>query len=447
MRVAAACGIVVGLIYAWSPLLVLSMLGYALLARAAMTIPDPAERRWVVALLAAALAARLAVIAALVVSTDHATTPFGWLFGDEEYFVRRAIWLHNLALGVPISLADIRYAYDESISARFVWLLATVKLLVGPAPYGLRMLSVLVYLAGAFVLYRAVRPVFGRPASLAGFALLLFLPSLFAWSIAILKEPVFAAVSAALAGLAIAARRWSWTARCAAAGLMATAVVAAEAVREGGAVVAGVGAAAGLILAALAARRRVVLASVATAALVMPLVFADGRTRDELTEAASLAARRHWDQVHARGHSYTLLEPAFYRDEPSAARMTAGDLIRFTLGGFAAYVTVPTPWEMQSPAELAHLPEQVLWYGLVLLWPIGVVEAFRRDSYVPAILMGHVLVSVTIVALTGGNVGTLVRHRALALPFIVWFSALGWVVVVGWLAGARNGSVGREAEA
>jgi len=38
------------------------------------------------------------------------------------------------------------------------------------------------------------------------------------------------------------------------------------------------------------------------------------------------------------------------------------------------------------------------------------------------------------VALTSGNVGTLIRHRGLALPYFVWLSALGGCEVVQRLA-------------
>lgn len=447
---AVMVGVAIGAAYTLSPLFVLAMIGFALLLRWAHRTAEGSERRWLIALLVLAIAARLVVIAALFLRTDHAATPFGWLFGDEEYFIRRGIWLANLVLGIPISLADVKYAFDDSIHTSFVWMLAAVNILVGPAQYGVRMISALIYLAGTFTLYRIVRPSFGRAASLAGLVLLLFLPSLFAWSISVLKEPVFFAVMTAIVAVTMAAgrRRSLGMALTAAVAIVAVAYVA-ETIREGGAVVAGVGTALGLVAAAGYARPRVLAAAAIVAIIFAPVALTNGRIQDRLTAAAAAAARRHWDHVNAPGHSYTIFEPAFYRDEPSPGDLTTSAGLRLAGGGLAAYLTVPTPWQLQSRAELLYLPEQVIWYAMVLLLPIGVVAGFRRDALLTSILLGHLLVSVALVAWTSGNVGTLVRHRALAMPYVVWFSGLGLCVVLAWLAGARPAARAfmREAEA
>ena len=447
---AVLAGIVIGITYTLSPLFVLAMLGFALLLRWARQTADGTERRWLIALLVVAVSTRLVAIATLFLITDHETTPFGRLFGDEEYFIRRGIWLANLAVGIPISLADVKYAYDELIHTSFVWMLASLNVLVGPAQYGVRAISALIYLTGTFTLYRIVRPSFGRAASLAGLALLLFLPSLFVWSISVLKEPVFFGVLTVIVALTMAAgRRRSWAIGLGAAAVTAAAAYAAETIRSGGAVVAVAGTAIGVAIAAGFARPRVLAAAAIVAIIFAPVALTNGRIQDRLTAAASAAARRHWDHVNAPGHSYTIFDPAFYRDEPSPRDLTASATLRLVVGGVGTYLTVPAPWQLQSRAELLYLPEQVIWYVMVLLLPIGVVAGFRRDSLLTSVLLGHLLVSVALVALTSGNIGTLVRHRALAMPYVVWFSGLGLTVVLAWLAGAQPAAraLMREAEA
>jgi hypothetical protein len=37
--------------------------------------------------------------------------------------------------------------------------------------------------------------------------------------------------------------------------------------------------------------------------------------------------------------------------------------------------------------------------------------------------------------LTGGNIGTLVRHRGLALPYLIWLAAAGAAAVIRWADG------------
>jgi hypothetical protein len=94
------------------------------------------ERRWIATLLVAAIALRVAAIAGLFLLTDHAKTPFGSFFGDEEYFIKRSIWLRNIALGIPVHGADVIYAFDDYSATSYLYVLAFVQVLVGPAPYG-----------------------------------------------------------------------------------------------------------------------------------------------------------------------------------------------------------------------------------------------------------------------------------------------------------------------
>jgi len=71
------------------------------------------------------------------------------------------------------------------------------------------------------------------------------------------------------------------------------------------------------------------------------------------------------------------------------------------------------------------LPAQIVWYILVALVPIGFVYGCRRDPLVAGLMLAFASVAALAVALTSGNIGTLVRHRDLALPYLVWLSAVG----------------------
>ena len=211
-------GAAIGLVYTLSPLLVLSLFAVAVMFRAIASTGDPVERRWLLAMAAAAVSLRFVAIAALFLSTDHDVTPFGTFFGDEDYFIKRSIWLRNTAVGIPISPADMRYAFDPLIDTSYVWILAALQILVGPSPYGVHLVGSVVYVGAAVLLYRAIRSVFGVPAALIGLGLLLFLPSLFIWSLSALKDPLFLALVAVVLALAIVVLRASGLRRRIAAG-------------------------------------------------------------------------------------------------------------------------------------------------------------------------------------------------------------------------------------
>src|SRR5206468_9338533 len=83
------------------------------------------------------------------------------------------------------------------------------------------------------------------------------------------------------------------------------------------------------------------------------------------------------------------------------------------------------PWNAPSRTTAAYLPEQIIWYVLVALVPPGIIFSFRRNAVVTGLLLAHALLLGAAVAFTDGNVGTLVRHRGLALPYLVWLSGVG----------------------
>jgi hypothetical protein len=60
--------------------------------------------------------------------------------------------------------------------------------------------------------------------------------------------------------------------------------------------------------------------------------------------------------------------------------------------------------------------------------------------------MAHALVAALLVAIVSGNVGTLVRHRGMALPYFVWVSAVGACELLTRLARSGRPLADRLAE-
>jgi len=142
------------------------------------------------------------------------------------------------------------------------------------------------------------------------------------------------------------------------------------------------------------------------------------------------AARQHAGHILTAGYAYKLLDARFYEQRISVLDMEFGEAGRFLVRAIERYITVPWPWEAQSAAAVAYLPEQMLWYLMVALAPVGFVYALRRDPLVASLLLGYAVVAAVTVAVVSGNVGTLVRHRGLALPYLVWLSAVGACEIV-----------------
>jgi hypothetical protein len=424
--IASVVAIAIGVGYVLSPLTVWFAAAMWALQRYATSGCDADERRWLTAILGVAIALRVAAVAALFVATDHNQVPFGIFFGDEAAYIRRSMWLGNVALKIPTHTADFIYAFDDSGWTSHLYVLAFLQVLVGPSPYGIHLVGIAMYLFGAVVLYRTVRPTFGRTPSLGGLGLVLFLPSLFAWSISALKEPLYFLFTACSVSCTVAIMRSrSWTIKCVSLVAVVALVAALQTIRDQGGVLTGGGIAVGLLLGFVFARPRVLIALAVALPIVAGAVLSRPQNQFKAYVTLQRAARQHWGHVETQGWVYELLDPRFYGDSSTVSDMQFRDSALYVVRAFERYVTVPWPWEVRSRAMVLDIPEQVIWYLLVLLLPAGLIASGRRDAMLTGLLFGTAVVSIVAIALTSGNVGTLVRHRSLAIPYLVFLSLAG----------------------
>jgi len=423
-RMAIGTGVAIGIVYVLSPLTVWFVIGMIAVTRWARHGLEGDERCWLTIVLTAAIVTRTAAVGALFAITDHTAIPFGSFFGDEEYFIKRSIWLRNTGLGLPVHGADLIYAFDEYSVTSYLYVLALLQVFVGRAPYGVHLLAIGFYVASTIVLYRLARRSFGSVPAFAGLLLLLFLPTLFAWSISALKDPLFSLLAAcSLVAAVNVVRAPRWPGRIAAIVALAAIAGALATIRQAGGLIVVASALTGMVIALLAARPRLLIVAVVAVPIAAGLVLRRPEVQVKAYNAVVFAAGQHWGHVATPGWAYKVLDDRFYPDRGSLMDMRFDEAARFLFRSIERYVTVPLPWESRSMAALAYLPEQIVWYGIVAGALIGLPFAFRRDVLLTGLLVGYALVPAVLVALTSGNVGTLVRHRGLSLPFIVWLSA------------------------
>jgi hypothetical protein len=255
---------------------------------------------------------------------------------------------------------------------------------------------------------------------------------LFVWSISLLKESMFFLITATL--IAAAARVFRAPRDS---GTIALIVIAAVCVwllddlRRGGSVLAIAGLALALIARFLFARpSRVAIAAIIVAIVVTAAATSDA-ARQRFTRAATQAAQVHAGHVFTVGHAYKLLDAGFYMHPGTPEGLTFEQSLRFVARAGASFLLTPLPWQVESRGELALLPEHVLWYVMLVLAPIGLVAGWRRDPLLTCMLAGYAIPTAVTLALTNGNVGTLLRLRALVTPQLAWIGALGLVGVAG----------------
>ena len=436
---AVAAGVVLGGVYTLSPLAVLCTAAVALVARWAAKDLTGRERGWVLTLFIVAILSRYLVVAVLFLIGDE-SKPYAVFFGDEWIFKSRPIWMRNVGLGIPISAADFIYAYDPTGMSGHLYALALLQAIVGDAPYGVHIFNIALYVASVAILHRLVRPSFGALVAFGGSTVLLVLPSLFAWSVSALKEPIYVltAVIELLLVLAVArAPRLVW--RVAAAVALVVAALAMEELRNGTLAVAGLGAVAGWAGAWTLKRSRRMVIAAAAVPVAVAIVLAQAPVHARLMDLSRELMRYHAGHVRTPGVSYQIIDERYYGNRWVEV-MKAGtrEALQYAVRAPIAYVIEPTPGNVQSRLLWAYLPEHFVWLLLIALVPFGILPALGRDRLLTTVLLSHAVAIVMMVALTSGNIGTLIRHRGLSLSYLVWFSMLGATTLLSCAAGERS---------
>lgn len=422
VRVATAAAVALAVAYVASPLTVLC--GGATLAMCWWVVADleGSERAWVTWILAITIGLRFVFVGALLVATRPDYQPFLTPFPDGAYLIDRSLWIRNVWLGVPIGPHQALQIVERYGASSYPLLLAAIQYLVGPAPYGLALLSTAAYIAGVFLWYRIVRARFGAAVATCGLTLLLVWPSLFMWSVAVLKESFQFFLTAAVTAAAYhVVRSPRWIAR---AGFLAAAVGGVyllSTLRSGAAEIAVAGIGVAVMFRAMAARRWIVIA------VAVLTVAAVAGQHDQFVRAVRTAANRHVGYWGSPGRGYQLLDITFYSSPAIVETMTFAESVQFLARATVAFVVVPTPWTAGSSSELALAPQQIAWYLGVLAALIGVHVGVRRDAWLTCVLAGVAIAGLIIIAPNSGNVGTLVRHRDLIVPFVLWLSVIGAV--------------------
>jgi hypothetical protein len=430
-RVATLGAALLGTAYSLSPVGAWLLCAFALIVVWACRGADARERRWLLAILIAAFALRVVAIWGLVALTDPRRQSFTTLFGDAHYTLERATWLRNVLLGIPISPLDQMEAFKAYGSSGSYYPMALLEVLLGNAPFGLHLFNATMYLLGGVTLYRAVRSRLGARSALVGLAVLLFMPTLFIWSISPLKESTyFFLMAIALASLVGVVREPRWWLKLAAAAVIGVALAGIGSLRSGGLQIAVGGMALGVALAVLVSHRRLMIVALVAVPLLAIVALRRPDVHARLLILMREGAHRHIGHVQSVGTAYRILSPEYYYDSVRSDEMTFDDGVNFLGGAFRDFALIPKPWNPSSRSDVMIIPQQIVWYALLVLMVPGAISGLRRDPLLTSLLLGNVLVGAAVIAPNSGNVGTLLRHRDMVVPFVVWLGAHGAVSVV-----------------
>ena len=495
---ATATGIGLGIAYVLSPVSVWFFIAITgLFIWVSRGLPDR-ERRWVLGTLTIAVVLRVLVIAVLFLGSP--TGSCGWatpipssaaaaieaaggtyttascspltvgndLFvsffwdGDGNAMKRRTVSIQNIWRGIPIDPFLRSIAWEPYAMTSYVYALAYIQYLLGPAPYAIHLFNVVAFLASTLLLYRLVRSSYGRAAALVGLVLLVFLPTPFAWSVSAMKEQLYILLGAFGVVAAVAMLRASSVIkRIVALFLLIGAMPVVETGRSGGGLILGTGLGAGVAGGVIIRRVSLILLAFLLVPYAGYRTLGNADVQDRIMSQLQRFAVMHVGHVNTIGNFYKLLDQRFYSDlsvqqledgtllgtqtKQPLGDMTPVEALRFSGRALGYFVVAPLPWQVQSRTEMVFLAQQVVWYLMVVLAAIGVVAGLRRDPLVTCLLCGVTVAGSVAIALNSGNIGTMVRHRDTVVPFVVWLSALGAVTTAStWMSWATPGTLDSE---
>jgi hypothetical protein len=376
---------------------------------AAVRASQAAGRAVLVPLAALALAMRFA-LAALTQALSPAYGG-GFLTGDDAGYFRLASHAADYLRGAPVdpSYGPPDWGGERYLFGAYVYLETALFLVFGANVKILLFLNGLMGVATALLVSRLAGRLFGGRTAVTAATIVAFYPSVLLWSALNLKDALTVlTMVAAVYGLTRMQleRQLRW-------GLLSLLLAEALTGMRGyvAAVVAGT---VPVVCAttAVAIRRRLAwigVSGVITTAIIVQTVTAIGASGPD--EVLSLLEQTR--RAMAVGARTAFVDPSesFHVITPAEVPTAVGNV---SLG--------PFPWSATRLADLAVIPQMLVWYLLLVctvltLWR----ERQRLRIFVPALTILLGLMAVFILA--EGNSGTLLRHRDMLVPLIALHSS------------------------
>jgi hypothetical protein len=99
--------------------------------------------------------------------------------------------------------------------------------------------------------------------------------------------------------------------------------------------------------------------------------------------------------------------------------------IRFLPVGITFTLFAPFPWTAQTLEQLATIPEMIVWYACLGLALLAFLTLLRRRDFRYAHGVAAIIGLVIVLSLISANTGTLIRSRAMLIPYVLILSGVG----------------------
>lgn len=129
-------------------------------------------------------------------------------------------------------------------------------------------------------------------------------------------------------------------------------------------------------------------------------------------------------------------EPVQLRDRQTQDGLVLARTLAYVPRGLAYAFLAPFPWQIERSLDLAVAPEMILWYIVLVAATVTLARnrgEWRRFFALAAVPVGLLLA----LSLAEGNVGSLYRHRAMTVPWILLLASPTLVAIGAWAFALR----------
>ena len=399
---------------------------------------DPADRRFLLRLYAAAIGARMLIGGFLHVWAIY--HGLGWarlgqesfdVFGDSAWtslqaWLNTQVWLGQLE----------RYTTDTSLFGlldheRYSYLYAVFYWLFGFSQFAVKLIGSLWGAMTALVSYAIVKDLANRQAAVVAAVLVAFFPSTLLWSLSNLKD--------APNSLGVTWACWA-ALQCIRRGFrvkfllhLIGAVGFVHLVRPSLSLVVSFGILLGFVWSLLWRPARRLLPGLVVILALAAFYVVPKKTgieparywRQKVESALGQLAGMQSGQTYSGGSSYVLYPERFYEYNDSPIPPTLSDVASAFVKGWGYFLLAPVPWAITTLLQVLAVPEMILWYVLLVFAVMGASRLMREIPVEGGALLIWIFVLSSVNALTTGNVGVAFRHRSLVIPLYLVLSAIG----------------------
>ncbi len=432
-------GAAIGLLSAFSPGAIVSLLAAAFIILVIKRTLDVDERSFIAKLFLTGLLVRIIlvlVVQAILINNGSWVSQLGdsatRLFGDDAYYTLRSWWMAKSYLDESTSEAIKQAAFNPEGVTGYIYIVSLFYYVFGLSPISWIFINcIFSTMTGIFYYFIAKEVADVKAAKITGI-LVVFFPSIIIWSIVNLKDSLFIFFTALILWAFIKLINLDKLRFLV---ILFIAFTMQFFIRPNLIYVTIVTVFA-LGFCYLLVKRKLKMMSILILTAILLCSFPLFRNGVGYLKARIISY--HAGVIGTNGFNYRLYEDWVYKTYTDVREIGVIEVVKVVPKALAHFFLEPFPWKICSLLSRAALPQMVAWYIFLMFSCIGALIQLGKDWRKNMIFPLYFISVGTILALAGGNIGTNFRIRDMLTPIALLFSAIAISAILSYRLKIEN---------